>query len=217
MTTSDVHPDAVLAALLAKGVRANRRSNLERVHALCQARHAAGARDFSIAAIAKLVEAEGIIRGRGLYNAAAADYRALIEAWGAYAGPAEPKAPKPLASQHYLMRIEDPAIRAIMQAIIAERDTLKAQFNTLQAQCQPTIDRRPGAFSTATVPDGQVTVLSPSAQLTPTEREALRQAVSPEYLDQQGLREGSHGEILNERGRTLFDVGFATGLRKLLG
>jgi hypothetical protein len=218
MTTTDVHPDAVLAALLAKGVRSNRRSNLERLHALCRARHAAGSRDFSLAAIAKLVEAEGILKGRGLYNAAAADYKVLIEAWGSYAGPPVPKAPTTLASMDYLNRIDDPAIRRIMQAIIMERDRLKAQVNTLKAKSQVIIDERPGMMPTGKAADDtQVTVLSPSTQLTPMEREALQQAVSPEYLEVQGLTEGSHGEILDKQGRTLFDMGFTSGLRKLLG
>jgi hypothetical protein len=48
-----------------------------------------------------------------------------------------------LASHEYLMRIEDPAIRSIMQAIIAERDKLKAQLNVLKANTQVTVDRRP--------------------------------------------------------------------------
>ena len=144
-TTTDVHPDAVFDALLAKGVRSNRRANLERVHDLCRARHEAGERDFSVAAISKLVEAEGILKGRGLYNAAAADYRKLIEAWAAYSGPPQLKGHKTRASPDYLMRIEDPAIRAIMQAITAERDTLKAEVNRLKSQCQGTIDRRPAS------------------------------------------------------------------------
>jgi hypothetical protein len=29
--------------------------------------------------------------------------------------------------------------------------------------------------------------------------------------------EGSHGEIVNERGRTVFEVGFARAVRKVLG
>lgn len=54
------------------------------------------------------------------------------------------------------------------------------------------------------------------AQLTPSEREALRKAVSADYLEERGLREGSHGEIVNERGRTVFEVGFARAIRKML-
>jgi hypothetical protein len=54
-------------------------------------------------------------------------------------------------------------------------------------------------------------------QLTPSSREAFQKAISPDDLEGRGLREGSHGEILNERSRVIFDVGFCTGIRKVLG
>jgi hypothetical protein len=40
--------------------------------------------------------------------------------------------------------------------------------------------------------------------------------VSAEYLEERGLREGGHSEVLNERGRVVFDVGFARAIRKVL-
>jgi hypothetical protein len=145
------------------------------------------------------------MKGRALYNAQSADYKALIEAWAAYAGPPTPKPPTTLASHEYLMRIDDPAVRSIMQAIIAERGKLRAQLNVLKANSQVTVDRRPLGATVAGAPGSPpVTVLALAAQLTPSEREALQKAVSADYLEQCGLREGSHGEILNERGRTLF-------------
>ncbi|MCY0852813.1 gamma-mobile-trio protein GmtX [Cupriavidus sp. D39] len=55
-----------------------------------------------------------------------------------------------------------------------------------------------------------------AAQLTPSEREALQKAVSADFLEERGLREGSHGEIVNARGRTVFEVGFARAIRKVL-
>jgi hypothetical protein len=140
---TDIHPEAVLESLLAKGGRANRRANLMKMHELCRKQHESGSRDFSLPAIGRLAETEGIIKGRALYNAQSADYRTLIEAWAAYAGPPAPKPPKTLASHEYLLRIEDPAVRSIMQAIIAERDKLKAQLNVLKANTQVTVDRRP--------------------------------------------------------------------------
>jgi hypothetical protein len=140
---TDIQPDAVLESLLAKGGRSNRRASLAKMHELCRRQHEAGSRDFSLSAIGRLAEAEGIMKGRALYNAPSADYRALIEAWASYAGPPAPKPPRTLASHEYLMRIEDPAIRSIMQAIIAERDKLKAQLNVLKANAQVTVDRRP--------------------------------------------------------------------------
>ncbi len=215
---TDIHPDAVLASLLDKGGRSNRRANLVKMHELCRRQNAAGSRDFSLPAIGRLAETEGILKGRALYNAQSADYRVLIEAWSTYAGPAEPRPPKTPASHDYLMRIEDPAIRSIMQAIIAERDKLKAQLNVLKANAQVTVDRRPlGATISASPGAEPVAVLTPSAQLTPSEREALLKAVSAGYLEERGLREGSHGEIVNERGRTVFEVGFARAIRKILG
>ena len=214
---TDIHPDAVLESLLAKGGRSNRRVNLVKMHELCRRRHEAGSREFSLPAIGRLAEAEGIMKGRALYNAPSADYRALIEAWAAYAGPAAPKPPKALASHDYLMRIEDPAIRSIMQATIAERDKLKAQLNVLKANTQVTVDRRPLGATIAATPERQtVAVLTLSSQLTPSEREALQRAVSAEYLEERGLKEGSHGEIVNEHRRTVFEVGFARAIRKVL-
>lgn len=62
-----------------------------------------------------------------------------------------------------------------------------------------------------------VAVLALSAQLTPSEREALQKAVSASYLEERGLKEGSHGEIVNECVRTVFEVGFARAIRKVLG
>lgn len=213
-----IHPDAILEALLAKGGRSNRRSNLTKVHDLCRKQHEVNSRDFSLPAIGRLVEADGIMRGRVLYNAQSADYRVLIEAWATYAGPPIPRQAKILASHEYLMRIEDPAIRSIMQAIIAERDKLKAQLNILKANTQVTVDRRPLGVNIAAASAVQpMAVLALAAQLTATEHEALSKAVSPEHLEKCGLREGSHGEIVNDRGRTLFEVGFARAIRKVLG
>lgn len=215
--TTDLHPDAVLASLLDKGGRSNRRANLAKMHELCRKQHAAGSRDFSLPAIGRLAEAEGILKGRALYNAPSADYRTLIEAWAAYAGPAAPKPPKTLASHEYLMRIDDPAIRSIMQAIIAERDKLKAQLNVLKANTQVTVDRRPLGATVSASPGVQPVAVLASAQLTPSERDALQKAVSAGYLEERGLKEGSHGEIVNERGRIVFEVGFARAVRKVLG
>lgn len=81
-----------------------------------------------------------------------------------------------------------------------------------------TVDRRPLGTPIKAASELQpVAALALSAHLTPSEREALQKAVSPDYLEERGLREGSHGEIVNLHGRTIFEVGFSRAIRKVLG
>ncbi|KAE8758677.1 alpha/beta hydrolase [Paraburkholderia madseniana] len=215
--TQMIHPDAVLESLLAKGGRSQRQGNLAKLHDVCRHQYEGGSRSFSISDIGRLCEAQGILKGRVLYNAASADYRALIEVWAAYAGPPALKEPKTLASHEYLLRIEDPAIRSIMQAVITERDKLKAQLNVMKAHTQVTVDRRPLGATVAYGTSAETTTLPTTAQqFTPSERDALQKAISPQFLEDQGWREGGHGEILNGRGRMLFEVGYTKAIRKAL-
>jgi hypothetical protein len=68
-----------------------------------------------------------------------------------------------------------------------------------------TVDRRPlGATVSAARRVQPVAVLALSVQLAPSEREA--KAVSAGYSEERGLKGGSYGEIVNERGRTVFKV-----------
>ncbi len=218
-STTSIHPDTVLEALLAKGGRSQRTDNLRKLHDICRRQHGLS-KDFSIAAIGRICEVESVMKGRALYNAASADYVSLMRAWAAYSGPTVPKAPpapKSLASQEFLMRIEDPAIRSIVQATTAERDKLRAQVNLLKSQTVVTVDRRPlGATVAPVSPTETVAMLMMNAQLSDSERKALARAISPSFLLDQGWCEGTHGEILTNKGRVVFDVGFAKAIRKVL-
>jgi hypothetical protein len=205
------HPDIVLSRFVDKKPRPQKMKNLKAIHELCGAHYEAGERDFSVATIGKLCEARGVLKARGLYNAPLADYRALIDAWASYAGPALPKPKQQLATEDYVRRIEDPAVRMLVQGVIAERNKLKAQLNTLKAATTVVVDRRPvESTTTKGLP-------VPAKGLTDSERNSLSKALSPVFLAEQGWTEAELGEIVNARGRTLFDPGFATGLRKLLG
>lgn len=204
-------PDAVLQELLAVGARPQKVRNLQAIHELCRSQYDAGARDFSLSTIGKLLEAQQVMKGRGLYNEPAADYRRLIESWGRLAGPAPAKAStKSKSGDDYIEGVADPAARMLLRSVIAEKNRLVAQLNTLKSAKAIVVDRRP-------VSDTGQQGSNASASLTDSERKALRKAISPEFLRRQGWEEVKLGEIVNERGRTIFDPGFAVGLRKLLG
>lgn len=216
---SAIHPDDVLNAVKARA-RPQKQRNLDILHQVCAELHRLSSRDFSLATIGRLSEERGGPARCTLYNAQAADFRALIRAWADYAGEGRAKrvaAQRPLAEEDLLRKVEDPALRALLGAIVAERNRLRAEVTTLRAHANIVIDRRvlPGEVSVA--PDSHVLQILPAAaQLLPIEHEALEKAISPEFLEGEGWREGPNGEILNAKGRKLFDLGFATALRKML-
>ncbi len=86
----------------------------------------------------------------------------------------------------------------------------------LESNANVVIDKRVLPGHVNVTPKGQVVQIVGGAGLSDTERNALAQAISPEFLRQEGWEEGENGEILNTRGRRLFEIGFANAIRKLL-
>jgi hypothetical protein len=216
---SAIHPDQVLERLKA-GVRPQKQRNLDTIHAVCRDLHQLGSRDCSLATVGRMSEARHGMSRNALYNKASEDFRTLIAAWSAFAGePARKHAAplKPLAEEDLLRRIDDPALRSLLGGIVAERNRLRGEVNLLKRNAHVVIDRRTLPGHTHVTPEGQVMqVLSPLANLTESEISALRKAISPDFLRQEGWHEGPAGQIVNAKGRTLFDVGFVNAVRKLL-
>jgi hypothetical protein len=100
--------------------------------------------------------------------------------------------------------------------VIAERDRLRGEVKLLRENAHVVVDRRilPGHINIT--PTGEVIQVVSSAGLSETEKRALGRAISPEFFSHEGWSEGSNGEILNSRGRKLFDIGFINGIKKII-
>lgn len=212
-------PDQVLQALKATA-RPQKQRNLMVVHAVCKELHRLGSRDFSLATVGRMAHERGGPAPRTMYTAQSEGFRTLVQAWAEFSRATSHQpatAMKPLAEDDLLRRIDDPALRALIAAIVAERNRLRAQINVLRANANIVIDRRPLPGAMHVAGDAQVVqVVAPAQTLTVLEREALAQAVSAKFLAQEGWTEGADGEIVNAKGRRLFEHGYATGIRKLL-
>ena len=203
-------PMQVYDELSKQKFRPEKLKNLAALHELCREQYDSGSRDFSLFTIRCLCDERGFMKGRGLYNEAAADYRKLIDAWQGYAGPAPVKQKKPpTEGLEWLMRIPDPAVRSLIQTVFIERRQLAAENQTLKNATKFVVDKRPVIDNDLPSPKAKV-------KLTPSEMEALGKAVAPMFLEDEGWREGPQGQIFNERGRVVFEPGYATGIRKVL-
>lgn len=212
-------PEQVLIALK-NGARPQTCRGLDVINSVCAEAHQVGARDFSLATIGRLTEQRHGPSMRTLYNEKSAHYRTLIKAWADYAaqksGRLEITPPKPIAEEDLLRKIDDPALRGVFGAIVAERNRLRSELALLRAQANIVVDRRtyPGEIN---MPNGKVVqVLTGSQQLLPLEKESLVRAISADFLRQEGWSEGPDGEVLNAKGRRLYGLGYATAIRRLL-
>lgn len=218
MSEVSIHPNIVFDTMVAAGGHATKLKNLKLVHEACRRQNERNSRDFSFKTIGKFTEEQGGLSWRSIYNTN--DYKKLIEVWQAYAGPADPHPrmhKQPPVAQAFLANIEDPAIRSIMEGVIIERDKLRGENNLLRSLPRGVIDKRPLGATIAFTDDSQShAVLHIGARLTESERSALRKAIDADFLADNDWKEGSHGEILNGRKRTIFEVGYVTAIRKVL-
>lgn len=216
---TNIDPADLLAALMTKTKRGDRRGNLEKIFDICKVQ-AGGSRDFAISSIGKLLEISGGLRARALYNASSADYRTLITCWANWSGTVAQISPpsKPKPSISWIQKIEDPAARTLVTALAIERDRLLAEVNLLRSQTILNIRITPQGHQydeSAKEPIGS----NPSIierLLTSSEIDALESAISEKCVENEGWRLGPGGSILHSSGRTIFHPGFRGGISKIL-
>ena len=213
-----MHPDDMLAQLLeAAGTR--RRASLDIIHAVCREQHERGAKDFSIATIARLSEAKGGPTDSTIRNKTGKEYQGLIKCWASHTGGSPRKMPK--LSEDPIMdlvaTVDKPEVRAILGSIVAENRKLKREVNLLKHQVSQTavLDLRESPKGGATSsPSGEL--LPPAGSLTDKEVADLREAISPEKLADEGWSIDGQGFVVNANQRRIYGVGYVSALKKMI-
>ena len=189
---------------------------------MCVELHRLGSKDFSLSTVGRMSQERGGLSKRALYNSTSQDFKTLIRSWAIFvtintSQTNERKSRESIPDdRNLLLNISDPAMRALVGYVIAERDRLRGEVKLLRSQANVVIDRRvlPGHINITS--EGQVIQVMSNVDLSDTEKQALDFAISREFLEQEGWTEGKNGEILNSRGRKIFDIGFANAIRKVL-
>ena len=207
-------PDELLQQLKGKS-NAQKRRSLDIIYGICREQFERGSKDFSIVAIGKLSEKQGGPKEQPIRNKTGEDFRALILAWARHTGGSERKPKKVIESPIHavLMKIEDPAVRAVMGSVLAENTKLKGQVNLLKRQVEMIVDKRPIELQRTSRP---VEVLQPSTGLTHSEIEALTNAVSASLMESEGWTVDGNGRVKNAKGRVLYKPGYVTAIKKVL-
>jgi len=212
-----MHPDDMLAQLLESAGK-RRRASLEIIHAVCCEQHERGAKDFSIATIARLSEANGGPTDSTIRNKTGEAYQGLIKCWASHTGGSPRKLPK--LSEDPIMElvasVEKPEVRAILGSIVAENRKLKREVNLLKHLVSQT-----AVLDLRGLPSGNTTA-SPSGELprppglTDKEVAALREAISPEKLADEGWAIDGQGFVVNENQRKIYGVGYVSAIKKVI-
>jgi hypothetical protein len=216
--STHVSPEDVLAGLLNRKSRPQRTKNLELINKICAAELETKGK-ISVSRVGRLCEALGGIKARAIYNSTSEDYRTLIQSWANKQETFDPDsiASKGLKStEQYLLRIEDPALRSVIQAVFHEREQLRSELNLLKTITLLKVDRTMRRETIESSGTASPEPLTNDFILTGSERAALAQVVNETFLSDEGWAEGTHGEIVNDLGRTIFDVGFTHAIRKAL-
>jgi hypothetical protein len=211
-----MHPEELLDRLKS-GANARKGKNLEVLNEVCRKQFERGSKDFTIATIGRLSEENAGPATQSLRNKTGDDFKALVSAWANYTGGSVKREPRLSENPLYaiLEKIPDPAVRAVVGAVLAENKKLKGEVNLLKRNAQVVIDQRPLQPTLGTQKE-VVQTLSTYTGLTESEKDALKHATSDKLIQNEGWQIDEGGRVLNAHGRAVFKVGFVTAIRKVL-
>jgi protein-disulfide isomerase-like protein with CxxC motif len=209
-----MHPDELLKQLKANATP-RKAKNLDIIHAVCREQYERGSTDFSVATISKIAQELGGPVKSTIHNKTGDDFKGLIKAWADHTGGVTRKVRKLNENPVYavLDKIPDPAVRAVMGAVLAENKKLRGEVNLLKANTEVIIDQ---TQRISNAPKEIIQILPASTGLTDSEKAALRHAISDKLMQEEGWSQDDYGRVLNHKGREIFKVGYVSAIRKIV-
>lgn len=215
--SKNLSPQELLDELL-KNASPRKTRSLQIVYEVCKEQEERGSKDFSIPTISRLSKEKGGPSDQTIRNATGSDYRAVMSTWATHTDGTLKKIVKPkqnTVADEILSGISDPTTHALVGVILAENRKLKGEISILKRQTELNIDMRPSNNSllpTSSESLNHATTLP----LLATEIAALQNSISHKVLDREGWTIDGDGRIKNKANRTIFEIGFATAIQKII-
>lgn len=212
---SNIQPDD-LYNQLCENASTRKKKTLALVHEVCKKQSEAEVKDFSLGTIAALMSDKGGLSEQALRNKNAEPYRLLINNWAEYSNTTTKKPKKQTTTtinDEILSQISEPTVKALVGMIMAENRKLKNENNLLKNQTCITVDMRNQKSNS--LANNDVVVVSAIDDLTETEIEALKGAVSDKFFKERGWTTDEQGRV-KEKGYPVYKAGYVTAIKKIL-
>lgn len=198
--------------------------SLNKLNSLLESHFTARENDYSIATIGRVSKANGGVSTVSIRNKTGEHFRQLIDAWATKANTSMKKPPVPHSRKNeiptdmkILRLLNDPAMRAVVGNIIAEKNKLKAENSILKQNAKIIVDMRPSKNIYAEQAHQGIQVLSTlDSLLLPSDIEALADAINEDKMFQRGWTVSKYGAVKDEYERPLFKNGFVVAIKKIL-
>ena len=159
---------------------------------------------------------KGGLSEQALRNKNAEPYRLLINNWAEYSNTTTKKPKKQTTTtinDEILSQISEPTVKALVGMIMAENRKLKNENNLLKNQTCITVDMRNQKSNS--LANNDVVVVPAIDDLTETEIEALKDAVSDKFFKERGWTTDEQGRV-KEKGYPVYKAGYVTAIKKIL-
>jgi len=144
---------------------------------------------------------------KSIVNSTGAHYRELIQAWKLAAITDRPAKNSAIPTD-WINSISDPVLRMSVTLLAKELRSLKNKIS------------RQDKFGCAPIylngASEQIYASHSGSHLNEVELNALKAAIDPNTLSQFGLALGPRGEVIDNKGRTLYKPGFRDAIEKVL-
>jgi hypothetical protein len=203
-------PNEVYEAVLSQLKSSRSRKSLAAIHEVCKEHHSSGAVDFRIATIAKLGVNRGVPSAQTIRNKTGEPYRVVIDAWQAL-GDQKKKEIKgritPSGKYDWVDELGNPTHHYLVLDLIAQVRHLRAENKGFASIKKLEIDLRSGS---------EAAVEAKLPNFLTHELDALKEAISDEFLSRQGWVRGARGSITDQNGKVIFRNGFVDVIEKVL-